>query len=130
MMMTLRTKPCDRVTIEGRARKAAQFLDAAETIREFAEEEADIGDAYVTLCVHAGIAAADALCCRALGHHVQGENHAQAIAEVSKVAKKHGDDLRVLLRMKTKAGYSAAAVSRDELKRAGRAAHRLVAASQ
>jgi hypothetical protein len=42
--------------IDGRLRKAEQFLDAAETIREFSDDEHDVGDAYVTLCVHAGIA--------------------------------------------------------------------------
>jgi hypothetical protein len=130
MMMTARIKPCDERLIEGRRKKSRQFLDAAETIREFAEDEADVGDVYVTLCVHAGIAAADVLCCRALGHHVQGENHNEAIAELAKVGKQHGKDLRVLLGMKTRAGYSSAPVNVDQRKRAGRAAERLVAAIQ
>lgn len=29
----------------------------------------------VTLCVHAGIAAADIICCKSLGHFVQGDDH-------------------------------------------------------
>jgi len=37
-------------------RKAVQFVEAANTIRDFADEHSDIADAYVTLCVHAGIA--------------------------------------------------------------------------
>jgi len=49
---------CDEATIQGRLRKAEQFMEGAHTIREFADDEGDIGDAYVTLCVHAGIAAA------------------------------------------------------------------------
>jgi hypothetical protein len=128
MMMVARTKPCDEPLIAGRRKKATQFLNAAETVREFADDEADAGDVYVTLCVHAGIAAADVLCCRALGHHVQGENHNEAIAELTKVAKQHGKDLRVLLGMKTRAAYGSAPVNEDQRRRAGRAAERLVAA--
>jgi hypothetical protein len=41
---------CDETTIAGRLRKAEQFMEGAETIREFAGDEGDIGDAYVTLC--------------------------------------------------------------------------------
>ncbi|MHB1568462.1 MAG: hypothetical protein ACYC0H_04590, partial [Solirubrobacteraceae bacterium] len=68
-----RTRRCDEATIAGRLRKAEQFLDAAETIRDAADDEDQMADALVTLCVHAGIAAADVLCCIALGEHAQGE---------------------------------------------------------
>ena len=60
--MTARTRPYDEATTRGRLRKAEQFWDAAESIRELADDEAEIGDVYVTLCVHAGIAAADVVC--------------------------------------------------------------------
>lgn len=46
--------------------KANQFMEAADMVRELADENADLADAYVTLCVHAGIAASDVLCCAAL----------------------------------------------------------------
>jgi hypothetical protein len=65
--VTSRTRPCDAALIEGRRRKAEQFLAAAQTVRELADDEAGVGDAFVTLCVHAGVAAADVLCCRAWG---------------------------------------------------------------
>ncbi len=129
-MMASRTKPCDQALIDGRLKKAAQFLEAAETIRDIADDEADVGDAYVTLCVHAGIAAADVLCCRTLGHHVQGENHAEAIGELTKVGKQHGNDLRILLGMKTRAGYGSTTVRADQRKRAVRAAQRLAEATR
>lgn len=51
-------------------RKAEQFYAAAETIRDVADDEAETRDAFVTLCVHAGIAAADVLCCLSLGRRV------------------------------------------------------------
>lgn len=43
----------------GRMRKAEQFIEAAEMVREFADSEHELDDACVTLCVHAGIAARD-----------------------------------------------------------------------
>jgi hypothetical protein len=124
-----RVKDCDETTRTGRWRKAEQFLDAAATIRDLADDESDIGDAFVTLCVHAGVAASDVICCAALGHFVQGEDHNQAIAELSKVrpdGKQLGRDLRALLAMKTRAGYGAPAVNAEQRKRAWRRAERLV----
>ena len=66
-------------------KKAEQFFEAAETIRELATDEAEVADAYVTLCVHAGIAAADVVCCIELGKHAQGEDHNEAVALLGQV---------------------------------------------
>jgi hypothetical protein len=46
---------------------------------EFFEDEHDVGEDYVTLCVHAGIAGADVICCIALGVHALGEDHNEAL---------------------------------------------------
>jgi hypothetical protein len=127
--VTARTRRCDAATAEGRLRKARQFLDAAETIREFADDEAEVGDAYVTLCVHAGIAGADAMCCMSLGEHAAGESHAEAVALLRKVrpgGEELAKSLGTLLRVKTKAGYDARPVNADDRKRAGRHAEQLV----
>lgn len=59
----------------------------------------------MTLYVHAGIAAADAICARALGVHAKGQDHQEAIALLASVDKEAAADLRVLLAMKTRAGY-------------------------
>jgi len=83
--MTVRLRDCDDQVVSGRFAKAEQFLKAATTVRDLAEDEADVGDALVTLCVHAGIAASDVICCKALGHFAQGDNHLLAIDELSKV---------------------------------------------
>jgi len=112
--VTARISPCDEATIAGRLRKAEQFLDAAETIREFADDEHDIADAYVTLCVHAGVAAADVICCIALGEHAMGEDHQETLALIARVRPDGNDlakSLRPLLGMKTWAGYSHRPVS-------------------
>src|SRR5207248_6918973 len=89
----------------------------------------DLGDAYVTLCVHAGIAAADVLCCARLGEHAQGENHTEAIALLRTADRELANDLSTLLGMKTFAGYSAIKSTADKRKRAGRAMRRLVDAA-
>jgi hypothetical protein len=81
--VSTRTKPCDEATTAGRLRKAEQFLEAAETIRDFADDE--LGDAYVTLCVHASVAAADVICCVELKVHAQGEDHNQALTLLRKI---------------------------------------------
>ena len=130
--MANRIKDCDEGVVTGRFRKAEQFLAAAQNVRDLANDEAEVGDAFVTLCVHAGIAASDVICCTALGHFVQGDDHNQAVAELSKVrpdGEKLGNDLRALLMMKTRAGYAAPPVTAEQRKRAWRRAEALVDAA-
>lgn len=130
--MATRIKDCDEGVATGRFRKAEQFLAAAQNVRDLADDEAEVGDAFVTLCVHAGIAASDVICCMALGHFVQGDDHNQAVAELSKVrpdGEKLGNDLRALLMMKTRAGYAAPPVTAEQRKRAWRRAEALVDAA-
>ena len=110
-----------------------QFHDAAETIREFADDEADVGDAFVTLAVHAGPAAANALCCVSLGEHALGDDHQQAVQLIGRVTpggSEFANALSTLLSVKTRAGYSADPVTADMRKRAARAAERLVTAAR
>jgi hypothetical protein len=131
--MTTRIRECDERISAGRLRKARQFRDAAKTIREFADDEAEVGDAFVTLCVHAGIAAADTICCEALGHHAQGDDHDQAVAELAKVrpdGQALSGDLHVLLQMKPRAEYGPIPVTAKQCKRAWRRAERLVEAAR
>jgi hypothetical protein len=131
--MTPRLRKCSESTIAGRLAKAEQFLDAAETIRDFAADEHDVADAYVTLCVHSGVAASDVICCIALGGHVQGDDHNEAVTQLSKVrpdGPQLGNALGVLLAMKTRAGYSHEHISIAGCKRADRAAERLLRAAR
>jgi hypothetical protein len=121
-----RISPCTPEIRRGRLRKASQFIEAATIIADQAHQEADIADALVTLCVHAGIAAADVICCARLGQHAQGEDHTEAVALLSKADGGSAKHLRVLLNMKTKAGYSHARATTTDAKRAVRAAEALV----
>ena len=106
------TKPTSNETVPGkRAQRstgeAEQFANAAELIDELAGGDQNLCDAFVTLCVHAGIAAADVICCAKLGRHATGESHDKAKRLVGLVDPGAGQALGTLLGMKTKAGYSA-----------------------
>lgn len=113
----------------GRLAKAKQFMRVAEDAEELDEGDG-VADAAVTLYVHAGIAAADALCARALGLHAHGQDHQNAITLLASVDKDAAADLRVLLAMKTRAGYGYDPISAERLARAQRAARSLVQRAQ
>lgn len=121
----VRTNPCTPDIRQGRLRKAVEFLDAATLIADPADEEA-LNDAFVTLCIQAGIAASDVICCARLGKHAQGQDHNEAVTLLSQANSESAKHLRVLLGMKTKAAYSHAGISTGDAKRAGRAAEILV----
>ena len=104
-------------------------MEAADLIGTLADDASDVADAYVTMCVHAGIAAADVICCKRLGEHSRGEDHSAAVNLLRTADPDSAKQLSVLLGMKTKAGYSALPVSATDHKRAGRAAHSLVEAA-
>ncbi|MGA3221550.1 MAG: hypothetical protein ABSE77_21185 [Acidimicrobiales bacterium] len=120
------TKRCTAATRAGRLAKARQFLLAAETIATVVDDN-EIADAFVTLCVHAGIAAADVICCAKLGVYHAGESHNEAVALLASADKLASKHLKGLLDMKTRSGYSPLLTSAADQKRAGRAAAALVA---
>ena len=122
----MRTKPCSATIAQGRLDKANQFIEAAETIRDLAGEDDEIADAYVTLCVHAGIAASDVVCCGSFGKHAQGDSHEEAAALLGSADKDAAKHLRTLLKLKTKAGYGHTPATKDEVKKANRAADALI----
>jgi hypothetical protein len=118
---------------QGRLSKAVQFWQAAEIVREFADAESDVGDAYVTLAVHAGIAASDAICCVALGRHSQDDDRHEAVQLLGSVRPDGAalsSALSTLLGIKTKAGYSHRPVNADDRRRAQRQAEKLVTAAR
>ena len=121
-------RKCTAVIKAGRLAKAQQFLLSAQTIATIIDDQT-IADAYVTLCVHAGIAAADAICCARLGVHNNSENHGVAVSLLRKVDDKLARDLEVLLKMKTRSGYGSVLTVATDQKRAGRAATSLVRAA-
>ncbi len=110
--------------------KAVRFLAQAEVILAVADDDEVVADPAITLLIHAGIAASDAICCARLGEHARGESHRDAVGLLRTVDKGCADDLQVLLGMKAQAGYIAQATSPQDLIRASRAARRLVEAAR
>jgi len=127
--MAADTRKCSPNDRSGRLTKARQFMDAAALLDGFTGDDQDLADAYVTLCVHAGIAAADAICCARLGVHATGQDHSAAAKLLGQVDKSLAKDLQRLLGLKTKAGYSSARSSAADRRSAGRTAARLVEAA-
>lgn len=128
--MTGRSGHADDRIRRGRMAKAEQFAAAAEDVHVLADEAADVADAYVTLCVHAGIAAGDAICASRLGVVARGENHQEAIQLLASADKQAAKHLAALLSMKTLAGYSHMPVNRERALRAGRAMDALLRAAR
>lgn len=129
------TRDCDESIAAGRLNKARQFFEAAGDIGDLADDEAEVRDAVVTLLVHAGIAAADCICCRRLGKYAIGSNnHNEAVSLLQTVSQPDGTELAKklnrLLGLKTKAGYTHRSVTTDERKQAQRSAESLVRAAQ
>ena len=114
----------------GRLAKAEEFAAAAATVHELADEARDVSDAYVTLCVHAGIAAADAICAARLGRYSRGESHEEAAALLATVDKSYARHLQTLLGLKTRAGYSHQRSTLQNALRAGRAMDALMTAAR
>ena len=121
-----RTQICDQKTRAGRLSKAKQFSDAADLIESISDGAIDVEDAYITMCVHAGIAAADVICCARLGEHSRGDDHDDAVRLLAQVDGTMARHLGTLLQMKTRSAYSAQPSSPADRKRASRAAVALV----
>lgn len=99
-----KTVRCTDTLTAGRLHKARQFWAAAQTIEALADDKGDIADASVTLAVHAGMAAADVICCSKLGQHARGDDHDEAVALLAQVNRPRANDLAALLRMKNPVG--------------------------
>lgn len=125
-----RTNPCRPDVRRGRLHKAVEFLDAANLIADQAGGEGENPDAFVILCIHAGIAASDVICCARLGQHAQGKDHNKAVTLLGQADSGSATHLRVLLSMKTKVGYGHTGTTAADAKRAGRSAEALVETAQ
>jgi hypothetical protein len=119
-------KRCTGAVRTGRLKKAREFRLAAELLEANASGQHDLADAYVTMCVHAGRAAADVICCQRLNLHHQGDSHDEAVTLLSRVDRQLAGDLATLLRKKTAACYGERASSATDRKQAKRAMERLI----
>jgi hypothetical protein len=122
-----RTQTCDAAQARKRLADARLFLELAKTVDDSgAPESLGVSAANAVL---AGIAAADAACCKALGERSRGEDHRDATKLVAQV-EPGGEDaakaLGRLLGLKNDAEYGLATVSRANRELAIRQAKRLV----
>jgi hypothetical protein len=122
-----RTQPCTPAQAHKRLADARKFLELAELV----SEESDVTSFNVAAAnaALAGIAAADAACCRALSERSRGEDHRAAIALVAQVSpggSEAANALERLLALKNNAEYGLTGLSRANSEVALRQAHKLV----
>ena len=101
-----RTQRCGRDEARSRLRDARAHLQAAEPADPASPPE-EI-KAAISSAVLAGIAAADAACCQALGERARGQDHLEAARLVERVAPRGptaARTLRRLLSLKHEAQY-------------------------
>ncbi len=115
---------------EGRARlgQAAKFLEVAELVAS----ERDIDESLncaASLAVLAGIAAADAACCHALGMRSRAQDHRSATDLLRRIAggEEAAERLRRLLAIKDEAQYGFVPLGATRIRRALRDATALTA---
>ena len=122
-----RTQECGLAEARTRAGSAGKFLEVARLIES--EDEGAFRSVAASLAVLAGIAAADAACCVALGRRSRGSDHHDAealVAEIAPGGKLAATWLRRLIDLKDTAQYGIIFVSREDLKVAMRQAEKLV----
>jgi hypothetical protein len=119
----------DLAAVSARAAHARAFLDAA---RLHLGDSAAGNSVAGTDAVHAGIAAADAICGKTLGYRSSGENHQDAVDLLARAIpdRNPSKNLARLLNLKSLAGYSSVMLSDSKTADLVTYAERLVAAME
>ena len=131
-----RVTPCTPAAARARARlrKAQSFVSGAELVLELGEGTGlDLPAVAAALSVLAGIAAADAACCSALGERSRGQDHRQAeqlVAAVLPHGPQMAKDLKRLLERKDNAHYGVISTTEKEARDMLGCANRLVGDAQ
>lgn len=123
-----RTQACADTDADTRLRHARKFIEVAELVAGEGEE-IEYASQAAALAVLAGIAAADAACCKALGRRSRGQDHRDAAALVEGVTpggKRAASSLNRLLNLKDQAQYGLFDVGGQALKAALRQANQLI----
>jgi hypothetical protein len=125
-----RSQRCSEADAQRRLRHSRQFLEVAEVAAGDQREDGSLeyGNAAATLAVLAGIAAADAACCKALGRRSRTDDHDQAATLLAQVVggDRAAKELRMLIALKNDAQYGFYSVGASELTGALRKARKLV----
>lgn len=123
-----RSQRCSQHDARVRFSHAVKFLEVAEIAAGEQDRDHEYASVAVSLAVLAGIAAADAACCKALGERSRSQDHHDAEGFLRRVP---GGDrvakyLEALLDLKDGAHYGFFDVSAAELKKGLRRARGLV----
>jgi hypothetical protein len=124
-----RTQACGRPQAQQRLAQARSYLDVAELTSDENDPSLEYAGVAASIAILAGIAAADAACCQALGRRSRSDNHHDAEALLGEIApggKRAAGQLRALIDIKDAAHYGFISVSAAQLKRALREAQHLV----
>jgi hypothetical protein len=125
-------RPMSISDIAGRASQAHSFLEAARLAVQFASElgEGAAANVAASNAVLAGIAAADAICGKALGVRSNSSNHADAVALIRRAhnGESAANQLKALVAIKSAAAYEPRMVTAAKALDAVQHAERLVAA--
>ncbi|MEZ5382237.1 MAG: hypothetical protein R2754_10675 [Microthrixaceae bacterium] len=115
-------KPCDQRRARQRLVDARQFLEAAEVM--------EAPDVVATNAIHAAIAAADAITCKALGERSADSSHPAAVDLLRRVDAGLATALKRALDRKTQAAYESEDVSAAVAESCVKWARRLLAAAE
>lgn len=124
-----RTATCSKEEARIRLDHARKFYEVADLVKDEAGTIEPSASVAASLAVLAGIAAADAACCAALGLRSRGQSHKEAVELVRQVqpgGAEAGRRLDRLLNVKDTANYGITVVSGADLLAALRNAKALV----
>lgn len=124
-----RTQDCGAVQARQRLGHARSFLEVAELSADVDDPTLEYGSVAASVAILAGIAAADAACCHALGRRSRSDDHHDAealLVEVSPGGKRAAGQLRKLITLKDAAHYGFISVTTSQLKQVVRQAQQLV----
>ncbi|MGD0455022.1 MAG: hypothetical protein ABSB69_15635 [Solirubrobacteraceae bacterium] len=102
-----RSRLCDAADARKRLADAEKYLEVAELVAS--EDSLESHNVATGLAVLAGIAAADAACCKALGESSRGPDHRDAAAFLRRITpggEAAANNLERLVGLKDKAHYS------------------------
>jgi hypothetical protein len=124
-----RTQACGGPQARQRLAQARSYLDVAELVSDENDPSLEYAGVAASIAILAGIAAADAACCQALGRRSRSDNHHDAeelLGQITPGGKRAAGQLRQLVDVKDAAHYGFISVSAAQLKRALRQARHLV----
>lgn len=124
------SRSADAEVRRGRWDKTLQFAEAAALLFDDQSESSDVGDSFITLAVHAGIAASDVICIARLGKYSASGAHDEAIALLKSADPDASKHLSRLLSLKTKAGYTHRPASLADVRTAHRSHRAILAAAE